>query len=165
MGETEQDEVDRMHVLDANVFIHGASRQLPEEFSNPVTVPAVTAELESDAAGRRFDVEDIPVYAPADDAVATVEDAAADRGDDLSDTDIQVVALALERDAVVVSDDYGVQNVAAALDVTYTGFLQGEITEEIQWTYRCTNCGETVELEEANCPVCGGALTKVPDRD
>ncbi len=159
---TENDET--VHVLDTNVFIHGASRQLPDEFTNPVTVPAVTAELESDTAGRRFDVEQVPVYEPGEDSVSTVESAATEIGEDLSDTDIQVVALALERAGIVVSDDYGVQNVAAFLDVQYTGFLKEEITEEIRWAYRCTNCGEQVEQPDAErCPVCGGDLQKVPD--
>lgn len=157
------DDDDTMHVLDANVFIHGASRRLQDAFTDPVTVPAVTAELESRDAGRRFDVEDIPVYEPAAEAVEQVAATAADIGEDLSETDVQVLALALERDGVVVSDDYGVQNIAAALDIAYEGFLQDEITEQIQWQYRCTNCGNTVSTDLEGCPVCGGELKKVPE--
>lgn len=151
-----------MHVLDANVFIHGASRQLPEEFTNPVTVPAVTEELRSRSAGQRFDVEDVAVYEPGEDSIETVETTAEEVGEDLSRTDIRVIALALEREAVLVSDDYGVQNVASVLEVEYTGFLKDEITETITWQYKCEECGEIVEREKTACPVCGGELKKVP---
>jgi len=153
---------DTMHVLDANVFIHGASRRLQDAFTTPVTVPAVTAELESRDAGRRLDVDAIPVYEPAPEYVQRITAQVESLMEDLSETDVQVLALALERDAVVVSDDYGVQNVAASMDIDYEGFLQEEITEQIQWQYRCTNCGETVDEEMESCPTCGGAVEQAP---
>lgn len=154
----------RMHVLDANVFIHGASRQLPDEFTNPVTVPEVTEELRSTSAGRRFDVEQVGVYEPGEESIETVREAASEAGEDLSDTDIRVVALALEKDAVLVSDDFGAQNIAAILGIQFRGFLKGEITEQIQWRYRCTECGQIVEdVKNGSCPSCGGSLKKVPD--
>lgn len=147
-----------MHVIDANVFIHGSSRELP--FDDPATVPAVTAELESSDARVRYDVESVPVYAPPEDAVAEVRDAADDLEEDLSDADVQVLALALDRSATVVSDDYGVQNTAAALDIDYEGFTQEEITEEVEWRRVCEDCGREVDADR--CPTCGGDVTRVP---
>ncbi len=158
-------EEDTIYVLDANVFIHGASRELSRMFPEMVTVPAVTAELESQDAGQRLDVEDVAVMEPSDTAVEQVEDAARDTGEDVSETDMEVVALALEQDATVVSDDYGVQNVAALLDVAFTGFRNDEITEQITWEYECSGCENTFDTDEADehgsCPVCGGELEKV----
>lgn len=153
-----------VHVLDANIFIHGASLSLADRFSNPVTVPAVTAELESEAAGQRFDVEDVTVFEPSSAAVEQVREAAENVGEELSAADMQVLALALEKDAIIVSDDYGVQNVASVLDVRYEGFLKEEITDEIEWVYRCTGCGKTFPVavtEGKTCSDCGNRLKRV----
>lgn len=147
-----------MHVIDANVFIHGSARELP--FDDAATVPAVTAELESSSARTRYDVEAVPVYEPSGDAVAAVRDAADDLEEDLSDADVQVLALALDRSATVVSDDYGVQNAAAALGIDYEGFAKEEITEEVEWTRVCEDCGR--EVDGDRCPTCGGAAKRVP---
>ncbi len=146
------------HVVDANVLIHAADRPLP--FDTAVTVPAVTAELESTDARTRFDAEDIAVYAPSEDAVETVETAAADRGEDLSDADVQVVALALDRDATVASDDYGVQNVCDALGVPYTGVVRDDIDAGVSWRTVCADCGRPVDGDA--CDVCGGTPKRVP---
>lgn len=159
-------EEETTYVLDANVFIHGSSRELSRLFPEIVTVPAVTAELESRESGRRLDVEDVTVLEPSDTAIKKVKDAAQGLGEDLSATDRQVVALALEHDATVVSDDYGVQNVAEALDVNYVGFRKDEISEQITWMYRCSGCGNTFDVEDIGdtrtCPECGGTVEKVP---
>lgn len=148
---------DREHVIDANVFIHGSANALP--FPDPITVPAVTAELESVAAQTRFDVESIPVFEPSSAAVDAVRTAAEEQGEELSAADVQVIALARDRDAVVVSDDYGVQNVARALDVAFTGFQQDETTETVAWKRVCADCGRDVDGDQ--CPVCGGAVKRV----
>lgn len=156
---------DNRYVVDANVFIHGSFQQLSSAFPDMVTVPAVTAELESTEAGRRFDVEDVIVMQPSDEAVSQVEDTVTDLGEDISDTDIALVALALEQEAVLVTDDRGMQNVSASLDVTYTGFLQDEIEEQIWWTYRCAACEHELDPADTSgdtCPSCGGVLKRVP---
>lgn len=146
------------HVIDANVFIHGSARELP--FEEPVTVPAVTAELESREARTRFDVERVDVYAPSDAAVDRVRDTADDVGEELSEADVQVVALALDRDAVVVSDDYGVQNVARTLGVDVAAFRQEEIDDTVTWERVCRSCGAAVSGEQ--CQRCGGEAKRVP---
>lgn len=146
------------HVVDANVFIHGSSRNLP--FEEIVTVPAVTAELESAAAVNRFESQDVEVREPSDSSVAAVDDAIDELGVDLSRTDTELVALAYELDAVLVTDDYAMQNVAERLDVDVATFLQDGIGEVKEWKTVCTRCGRDVDGER--CSVCGGESKKVP---
>lgn len=148
------------HVLDANVFIHGSRYDLAL-LEHPLTVPGVTAELESADAQVRFDIDDVTVREPAGDAVERVEDAAEQKAESLSDTDVALLALALERDAVLVTDDYGMQNVAEGLDIDYEPFLKEGIHEEVSWTFRCRDCGEEVEQGVDSCPVCGGDVRRV----
>ncbi len=147
------------HVLDANVFIHGNQYDLAV-LEHPLTVPAVTAELRSTEAQIRFDIDDVTVVEPDGDTVEAVALAAREKGEPLSDTDIALIALARDRDAVLVTDDYGMQNVATAIDVDFMGFLQDEITEEIDWTYVCVECGKELSMDVDRCPVCGGDVDR-----
>ncbi len=158
---------DQVYVIDANVFIHGSFQDLSRMYPRMLTVPEVTAELESTEAGQRFDAEQVTVMVPSDQSVAQVVDTVRDCGEDLSEADRRLVALALDQDATLVTDDYGVQNVAAAMDVSYTGFQREEIEEQISWIYRCTGCEKTFDPDgiqgNERCPVCGCALKQVPD--
>jgi len=146
------------HVLDANVFIHAAAMTVP--FDNAVTVPAVVDELDSDDARDRFDRSDVAVYEPGDGAVQQVEAREEQLGEDLTAADIQLLALALDRGSTVVTDDYGIQNVAEALGVDYVAFDQEGIDEQIRWTHVCESCGATVDGER--CSRCGGKRKQVP---
>ncbi|MDY6769535.1 MAG: DNA-binding protein [Candidatus Nanohaloarchaea archaeon] len=148
------------HVLDTSVFIQDTGMRVDRRFDDPVTVPAVVEELESTAAADRYDLSTVDVYAPADDAVAAVRDAAGEKGEDLSDADVQVLALAREREAVAVTDDYGMQNVAETLDIAYEGFRQPEIDGEVDWERVCSSCGAAVDGER--CGRCGGEAERVP---
>lgn len=147
-----------LHVLDANVIIHGSRSELP--FDDAVTTPAVTAEMESFQAQQRFEAEDISIREPDQAAVNRASSRAEQLGADLSDTDIGLVALADQLDAVLVTDDYDMQNLAAALDVEHESFMKDGIDETKAWKRVCTNCGQ--EVEGDTCPVCNATTKRVP---
>lgn len=146
-------------VIDANVFIHAAGLNL--RFEEPVTVPEVVEELESRGASDRYDLSPVDVYQPSPEAVEEVEKEAEGKGEELSDADVQVLALALERGSVLVTDDYGVQNVASSLGVEYQEFRQEGIEEELEWNRVCSSCG--AEVEGGRCDRCGGEPVKVSE--
>lgn len=148
------------HVIDANVIIHGASMDL--DFEDMMTVPGVTAELSSRQARRRFDTMDIDIREPTGEARDRVEEAVERTGVEVSGTDRDLVALALAQDAVLVTDDYGMQTLAEELDIACEGFLKDGIEDSITWKTVCENCGRDVDGER--CPVCGTGVRRVPDR-
>lgn len=145
-------------VLDANVFVHAVGMDLP--FVEAVTVPAVVDELQSRDAAGRYELSRVDVYQPSEESVERVEEAAAEKGEELSPADVRVLALALERGAVLVTDDYGLQNVASALEVDYEEFNQDGIEEELEWKRVCKSCG--AEVEGNRCGRCGGEPKRVP---
>ncbi len=149
-----------VHVIDANVIIHGAGMEL--DFEEMMTVPGVTAELSSTKARRRFDTMDVDIREPAEEDRERVEAAVERTGVDVSGTDVALVALALGQDAMLVTDDYAIQTLAEELDVSCEGFLKEGIEDSIAWKTVCENCGRDVEGKR--CPVCGMGVRKVPDR-
>ncbi|MDY6761743.1 MAG: DNA-binding protein [Candidatus Nanohaloarchaea archaeon] len=146
------------YALDANVFIHTAGRTVP--FDDAVTVPAIVDELDSEEAHDRFDRSDVAVYQPGEEYVEQVRAAADQLGNDLSSADTQLLALAVDRGAVAVTDDYGVQNVAEALDIEYVAFDKEGIEEQIEWTTVCDSCG--ADMDGERCSRCGGEPRQVP---
>lgn len=147
-----------LRVLDASALLTG--RQFPGEL---LTVPGVLREVRRHGLTPQLEAileTQVRVLSPAEEALGRVRAASEGTGDAprLSPTDRDLVALALETGATLVTDDYSIQNLCRALVVPYESVLMPGIKETWQWSYRCTGCGRTWPDWHAECPVCGSAL-------
>ncbi len=108
----------------------------------------------------------IKVMDPAPGNVEQIEAKARETGDigRLSKTDIDILALALEMDGTVLSDDYSVQNVATALGIKFNAGVEKGIKEVFTWRWRCRGCGKFYDEEMPDCPICGSELRSVRKR-
>ncbi len=102
------------------------------------------------------------VSSPASESVALVREKATESGDisELSATDIDVIALAYENGATVISDDFAIQNVSSLLSLAYAGADLTEIRQEVIWRYRCTGCRKVYNTAIGTCPVCGHEVVR-----
>ena len=89
--------------------------------------------------------------------------------DALSNTDKEVLALGLQLQeadysVVIVSDDYGIQNVAESLGIKYRGLSTKGIRRKISWEIYCPGCRKRFEnhQEDNICPICGTPLKRRP---
>ena len=89
-----------------------------------------------------------------------VEDAMRESGDTgvLSAADIDLLALALDSDGTVVTDDFALQNVAHQLHVPVLSIHQKRASSW-RWRFRCTGCGR-YGREMGSCPVCGSSMKR-----
>jgi UPF0271 protein len=145
-------------VLDTSAFF-GDAKYDGELF----TTWSVVAELKDLTSKIRFDLlrhEGLEVLEPDTDAGLRARDAAAASGEReaLSPADIDVLALAVQIGAAVVTDDYAIQNVARRLRVTVIPLHQ-KGTSGIRWRFRCTGCGRYFR-EQGDCPVCGAPVKR-----
>ncbi len=108
----------------------------------------------------------IKIMDPSTPNVERIEAKARETGDigRLSKTDIEVLALALEIDGIILSDDYSVQNIAKALDIKFKGGAEKGIKEVFTWRWRCRGCGKFYDEEMPDCPICGSELRSVRKR-
>jgi UPF0271 protein len=148
-----------MHVLDSSAFIH--EYHTSDEMAS---VPAVEEELEGESAFR-FDAMEgagMHIHIPADNTVETIERAAVETGDgeELSDTDVRLVAAAFELDGTLVTDDYAMQNVAEHLGVVVEAIARDGITEQRDWRFQCQGCGREFDDHRERCPICGSDLSR-----
>ncbi|OGS63596.1 MAG: hypothetical protein A3K59_06675 [Euryarchaeota archaeon RBG_19FT_COMBO_69_17] len=145
-------------VLDTSALLSG--RQFPGEL---LTVPEVLGELSRQGVTPQLEAileTQVRVASAGRPARARALAAAESTGDAhrLSPTDLALVALALEEEAVLVTDDYSIQNVGKALGIPFEPVMERGIREQWRWSYRCSGCGKVWPEWHDDCPTCGAVL-------
>jgi UPF0271 protein len=104
---------------------------------------------------------------PTSATVKRVKGAAEKTGDSgrVSPTDIEVLALAIDMEAMLLTDDYSLQNLAAFLSIPYKAVGMKGIKKVFKWKYRCTGCRKVFDKQHQECPVCGSPLRSVRSRE
>lgn len=106
---------------------------------------------------------------PSQESMDKVAITAKDSGDisGISETDLSLISLALERSAILVTDDYRMQNIATTLEIPWQTVSELGIREVWSWVLICSGCGIEVAASEStnaepneygNCHDCGSTL-------
>jgi UPF0271 protein len=142
-------------VADASVFIWGKK---PE--GELITVPAVERELKDIRSKSMLHIFEARVESPSASALKKAREAAKETGDNvaLSPADLDVLAKALDYEAVLATDDYALQNVALHLGLKIEPIGQSKIKRKLRHVQRCHGCGKAIEGEA--CPDCGTPARK-----
>ena len=146
-----------MLVLDSSYFF--SSDALPEE--DHVCPPGVIRELENHGDPRLALWESmIRVSDCSKASMDRVTEAARGSGDlgRLSPVDMTVLALALDVDGTILSDDYSIQNVARILGIPFRAVGTAGIKKVAKWNYQCTGCHKWYKEKLPECPVCGSPM-------
>ncbi len=147
-------------VLDASAILSGKEFSAEHELHSS---PKILDEVRPGRMRRHLDYlieSGLKVMSPSHETIADVRKCASDTGDigRVSEADIEILSLAKELEAVLLTDDYSIQNIATVLEIKYQGVAQEGITETIEWRYRCKGCGRYWQEKHDSCPVCGSEL-------
>ena len=153
-------------VLDTGFFLAGMD---PMAIGECMITPEVKDEVAKGFPGRKMEYymdSGLVVTAPSGNSIEKVRQKAEETGDigRLSDTDISIIALALEMSAGIVSDDYSVQNLCSVLEIPYRSISEDGIKEIWVWKYRCTGCKRVFDEPIQECPVCGSPVRSFRSR-
>ena len=114
----------------------------------------------------------VKILKPSENYVEKVRKSALRAGEyDLSETDIKLLALALQlldegADVSIVTSDYSIQNLAEIMGLKVDPILHKGIKKVIKWTTYCEICGWRGEAEPGTpCPRCGARLKRRPDKE
>jgi UPF0271 protein len=145
-------------VLDSSAFFSEA----PVE-GELYTTQSVVSELRDLPSKARFELlceAGLRVVEPDRESVIRAKDHAVARGEAavLSPTDIDLIALALQLQAFIMSDDYALQNVAKSMRIRVIPIRQ-KGSRNIRWKYRCSGCGRYYR-EPGECRVCGALIQR-----
>ncbi len=149
------------YVLDTSAILSGKNLPFTVDLYIP---PGVLDEIKKGGRWYRkvkmMMAAGLKVVSPPGALVEAVERKAKSTGDylRLSDTDVEVIALALHLDAEILTDDYSIQNMAKNMGIRYGGISQMGIREEYTWTYRCRKCGRWYRESVEECDTCGGEI-------
>lgn len=137
-------------VIDANVLMHGRRNY---NFRKASTVPKVMDELESDKSRLKAETLDLDVRRPSDSSLKEIEEIVNEIFAKVSEADKSLVALALDQNEKIITDDKDLQNLASHLGVNFEAFMGDKIEEQLDWKKVCSNCGK--EISTLPCSRCG----------
>jgi UPF0271 protein len=164
----------RVTVLDTSAFIAGFDPfSIGEE---NYTVPLVRNELSGRSMpyvrfNTAIEIGRLKVKAPLKDFMDKVKASATQVGDKffLSETDLQILALALELKTqgyspLIVTDDYSMQNVANQLGIEFAALSTFGIRRRWEWIRYCPACSKQypADYKFRICEVCGTELKRKP---
>ncbi len=144
------------YVLDSSAIIEGFSPPLDQEIIIP---PGVLEEVKN----KGYEFEGMKIISPERRHIEKIEEIARKTGDFevLSPVDIEILALALQENAIIITDDYAIQNVAEHMGIKWISLHQRGIKKKVRWKWRCESCGRYYSKYYDTCPVCGGKLRRV----
>ncbi len=145
----------KVYVIDSSVIFMRKAH-----YDKMVTIPEVVEEIKDENSQLYLSLLDVRVEEASDESVREVIRVAKKTGDihKLSNTDIKLLAKTLderkkERDVVLVTDDYSIQNVAMVMGLKVENIVQPGISKAFKWVKVCRGCGR--RIEDDVCPVCG----------
>ena len=150
-------------VLDATAFYAG----MPFVSNDPfMTTSAVYEEIQhikkkQGALEMLQQTNRLQIRDPSDEFISVVRDTADKTGDSvtISKQDMTIIALALENNIELITDDFAVTNVARQLRIQTSSLMTGGINTVGKWISYCSMCGKEF-LKEKECPICGSKLNR-----
>ncbi|MEM5766479.1 MAG: PIN domain-containing protein [Candidatus Aenigmatarchaeota archaeon] len=148
-------------VLDTSAIIY---LQDFRKFNEIFIPPLVKEEVKDKLSSIKLEALEARIIEPEENFVRKIKEIAKKTGDleRLSNTDIQVLALAKQIDAIVISDDYNIQNVAKGFGIKYLSIFSKGIRELYFWKKYCAVCKKYFKQNLKECPVCGARLKRLP---
>lgn len=116
--------------------------------------------------GLSLDSGHLKVWDASSESVRMVTNRLAGIGGELSGTDVKLIALAVDLkgrglDPVILTDDYGLQNLSRVLGIGYSSIATRGIRSVFEWKRTCPGCQRDFNGKGDLCPVCGTRLRKV----
>jgi len=161
----------KTYILDTSAILSGKPINLDNV--SLVTPPGISNELKPGGRDHRlfqFLIErGLTIQSPTKKSIDKIKNISSKTGDSsrLSTTDIEILALALdiskddEKEAIILTDDYSIQNVAHVLKIKFETISQSGITKRFKWSYRCRGCGKKFKENIKICPICGAETKTV----
>ncbi len=135
------------------------------------TVESVLKELKSLKARLKFEASSPIIYKPSKSTIEKIKYEAEKLNEkNLSSTDIELLAAAYElskkENAILLSDDFSVQNLAKHLNINFESISGKKIKRKVVWVYYCKICNSEIEFGEKKCKICGSEeISRKPSKN
>ena len=150
-------------ILDASAFYAGVPFR---SSSDCYTTSLVYDEIKHikknhDALGILLETKRLKIREPSKESTDAAINAAKDTGDfpQLSKQDISIIALCIEMNGEIISDDFAISNVVKNLDLKVSPIMTQGIRDVGKWVHYCPGC-RTNHTNGKECPMCGTPLKR-----
>jgi len=150
-------------VLDATAFYAGIPFSSNDSF---MTTRVVYEEIQhikakQGALDMLQETNRLQIRDPEEKTINIVNDTSEKTGDrqTLSKQDISVIALALEKNIELITDDFAVTNVSKQLGIKTSSLMTQGINTVGKWISYCSVCSKEFSKEK-ECPICGSKLNR-----
>ncbi len=149
----------KIWILDTTAIILG---KRPE--GHLITIHEIIEEVRDRISRLKLEISEISVEESKEKYIDIIIKNAEKTGDihRLSETDVKLLAKAMELkenglSAVILTDDYTIQNIASHLEIPYEPVIQRGISKEYKWEKVCSGCRRVIP-DHSICPVCGSPV-------
>ena len=150
-------------VLDATSFYAGVPFSSQEKsFTTPLVFEEIKHIKQSHGAVQTLiDLGRLNIIEPEKKFTDIVLEKASKTGDlpNLSKEDVSVLALCIQIDGELITDDYTVSNVAKHLSLKVIPIMTKGISKVLDSVYFCPACNKVLK-KTSSCPICGSKLKK-----
>ena len=150
-------------ILDASAFYAGVPFRSDSDY---YTTYLVYDEIEHikknhDALGTLLETNRLKIREPEKKSIDVATKAAKDTGDytQLSKQDVSIIALCIEMNGEIISDDFAISNVAKNLNLKISPIMTKGIKDVGKWIHYCPGC-RTNHTNRKECPMCGTGLKR-----
>ena len=150
-------------VLDATAFYAGIPFVSDDSF---ITTSIVYEEIQHiksrhGALEMLLQTNRLQIRDPSQEYILKVKSTAEKTGDNLtiSEQDVSIIALSLENDAELITDDFAVTNIAKQLEIQTLSLMTQGINTIGKWVIYCSVCGKEF-ANKKECPICGSKLNR-----
>jgi len=150
-------------ILDASAFYAGIPFSTTDEF---FTTSLIFDEIKHikknhDAIGTLMETKRLKISDPDAEFVDKIKAASKKTGDfnQLSKQDISVIALCLQMNGEIITDDFAISNVAKNLNLKVSPLMTSGINDVGNWIHYCPGCKKNFE-SGSECPLCGTRLKR-----
>ena len=150
-------------VLDATAFYAGIPFSSNDSFMTTSIVYGEIEHIKSKQGALEMlqQTNRLQVRDPREETIKIVNETAEKTGDKItiSEQDASIIALALENNAELITDDFAVTNIARQLEIKTLSLMTDGISKVGKWISYCSVCGKEFQKEK-ECPICGTKLNR-----
>ena len=150
-------------ILDASAFYAGVPFRSSEDCYTTSLVYDEIKHIKKnhDALGTLLETNRLKIREPSEESTKNAIKASKDTGDfpQLSKQDISIIALGIEMNGEIISDDFAISNVAKNLGLKISPIMTQGITDVGKWVHYCPGCRAN-HPSGSECPMCGTPLKR-----
>ncbi|MCV0401788.1 MAG: nucleotide-binding protein [Nitrosopumilus sp.] len=150
-------------ILDASAFYAGVPFRSSDDCYTTSSVYDEIKHIKKnhDALGTLLETNRLKIREPDLESTKNAIKAAKETGDfpQLSKQDISIIALCIEMNGQIISDDFAISNVARNLGLEISPIMTKGIEDVGKWIHYCPGC-RTNHITGKECPMCGTPLKR-----